>query len=166
MVDFYLLVSNIFPFQYYFLLSLGISGDAVKAAYNYRLCQQRGSTACFHLKKHPHRKKGQQHPGLHQAERCQQVEGGELSSAQHSSGCIGSAGCSAGLPSTRKIQTYCGKSTRAIKMIKGLKHLLYKMSLRKLGLFSLQNRWRGEVLSICRKIWWEGMKIREPDSSQ
>lgn len=80
MVDFYLLVSNIFPFQYYFLLSLGISGDAVKAAYNYRLCQQRGSTACFHLKKHPHRKKGQQHPGLHQAERCQQVEGGELSS--------------------------------------------------------------------------------------
>jgi len=28
----YLLVSNTFPFQYYVLLSLGISGDAVKAA--------------------------------------------------------------------------------------------------------------------------------------
>ena len=83
MVDFYLLVSNIFPFQYYVLLSLGISGDAVKAAYKHRLCQQRGSTACFHLKKsarHPRRKKGQQHPGLHQAECCQQVEAGELSS--------------------------------------------------------------------------------------
>lgn len=83
MVDFYLLVSNIFPFHYYVLLSLGISGDAGKAAYKYRLCQQRGSTACFHLKKpamHPCSKKGQQHPGLHQAERCQRVEGGELSS--------------------------------------------------------------------------------------
>lgn len=35
MADLNLLVSNIFPFQYYVLLSLEISGDAVKAAYKY-----------------------------------------------------------------------------------------------------------------------------------
>lgn len=93
MVDFYLLASNIFPFHYDVLLSLGISGDAVKAAYKYRLCQQRGTTAHLHFKKlamHLHSKKGQQHLGLHQAAWCQQVEDDELSSL-HSTGEVASA---------------------------------------------------------------------------
>lgn len=111
-----------------------------------------------------HQKEGQQCPGLHEAQWCQWVKGGDPSS-QPWWGQIWSAGSSAGLPSTRDRDTLEWVLWRAIMMIEGLEHRSYKERLRELGLFTLE-KWRirsGRSYLYALNTWCEGVKKTEPD---
>lgn len=58
------------------------------------------------------------------------------------------------LPSSRETDSLQQVQSRATKIIKGLKHLLYEVKLKELGWFSLQKRMLSGILSVWINIWW------------
>lgn len=86
---------------------------------------------------HSDGKKGQQYPGLHEEESCQQVEGHDpaplLSIAEKHLGSCAHFWA----PQYKKDLNLLESSAGYTKMVKELEHLSYEERLRKLGLFSL-----------------------------
>lgn len=70
-----------------------------------------------------------------------------------------------GLSNPKQMQSYCSDPAKRVKrMIKGLKHLLYKERLRELKLFSTEQRrigGLGSVSVVCISNLWKGKRKKE-----
>jgi len=106
----------------------------------------------------PAAKASQQHPGLREAEGCEERRGGSFPSAQHQAGTTGALGPVLG-PCYRREMDILEQIQQA-KMIKGLEHLPYER-LRELGLISCEQRRLRRLLPEVHKYLIGAVKKAE-----
>jgi len=96
-----------------------------------------GGVAGLSQQRVPAAKASQQHPGLREAEGCEERRRGSFPSAQHQAGTTGALGPVLGPCYRREMDTL--EQVQRAKTIKGLEHPPYER-LRELGVFSLDQR--------------------------